>query len=116
MEVVLNRYKEDFNCDFTIAFNVKYPNVNCDIYQHEFETGAFTNMYAQNCFVDICLLKTKFTVVDWAFSGRSNGWWVLICKGPKPEVTSKIIERIEKCVKKYFDDYEKNMLKFYKHQ
>ena len=108
-----NRHISDFRCDMTLEFDVKH-NSPAEIseadYAFEYETGTFTNEYAQKCFNEINKHNYKW-LKDWSFSGRSNGWFVLMCDEHK--LLEKTIDRIESIVNKYLSNYNKELEKFY---
>ena len=118
MKAVFNQHNES-NSDFTIEFDVKNPTFNGriseDILLFESETGAFTNKYGKQCFdlIQETFTSKKWSITDWGFAGRSNGWYVLECKGNESHVTEKQLTKIENIVKTFYDDYEYEMDKFY---
>ncbi len=122
MLIEFNRNKSSFNCDFTIEFNVKNPtvkNIPEDLWQHEYETGQFTNKYGDKCFAEIrkVIKSKKWYVKDWSFAGRSNGWFVLLCNESAPghlePVTEVQVDKITKIVDKYLSNYGQAMEEFY---
>lgn len=117
MNIQINRHTRDFGKQ-TIEFEVKNPTLpTClgeEILQYEFETGAFTNKYGQKCFDEI--MKSNYTWVDdWSFAGRSNGWFALIIKDGYfvDDVRQKSIDRIERIIEKYFNEYGEKLEEFY---
>jgi hypothetical protein len=118
MQTYFNRYLSDYTRDytFTLAYNVKHAPLSAglseEILQYEAETGAFTNAYAQRCFREIA--KSKYVWLDdWTFAGRSNGWFVLLCKGDILHVKPRTLERIEKIVNAYYQAYGRELAKHY---
>ena len=123
----LNVHNDDFKGDFTIEWNVKMVGSNANISeenaQYEYETGAFTNDYAQDCFDEIkSKVKPKgWSIKDWSFAGRSNGWFVLICNGDEDyvisgygdDVTDSQMDKMNSIVEKYSKNYTKELEKFY---
>jgi hypothetical protein len=112
MEVVFNRHRGDFSQN-TLEFNVKNPNldgVDEDVYEHEYTTGSFTNSYADQLFSEL----NYSWLCDWSFAGRMNGWFVLLTSSDLDSIPQRTISRIERIVKKYFDNYNKNLKKYYK--
>ena len=114
MEASFNVHRRDFYSireDFTIEFNVKNPPNLHDLsetdLEFEYMTGHFTNHWAGECFLQIakiCRAK-RWTLRDWSFAGRSNGWFALLCTGDSSAVTDLQIERIENIVESYFKQY-----------
>lgn len=109
MKAIFNRHLNDFrnSCDFTIEFDVKAPNIPEGIseedMQFEYETGNVTNQYCN-------ALRKEFTnkfISDWSFAGRSNGWFVLLCKGDESQVRKSTIAKMERIVEKYYQNYGK---------
>jgi hypothetical protein len=115
MNIQINRHLSDFNCDFTIEFEVKGLSANIsDIdYEFESETGSFINMYAKQCFEEISKLKYAW-IIDHSFAGRSNGWFVLLCNDKNiNKVTPKQFGKIETIIEKYINNYQENIEAFY---
>ena len=114
MEAKFNRHNRDFNCDFTIEFNVKNPNLSLDeshleLMESEYQYGNLTNSHSADCFEEI--MKSNYSFIeDWSFAGRSNGWWVLICKGSESQVRASSLTRIERIVEEYFRSYGKMLI------
>ena len=114
MEATFNRHNRDFNCDFTIEFNVKNPNLSLDeshleLMESEYQYGDLTNSHSADCFEEI--MKSNYSFIkDWSFAGRSNGWWVLICKGSESQVRASSLTRIERIVEEYFRSYGKMLI------
>ena len=114
MEAKFNRHNRDFNCDFTIEFNVKNPNLSLDeshleLMESEYQYGDLTNSHSADCFEEI--MKSNYSFIeDWSFAGRSNGWWVLICKGSESQVRASSLTRIERIVEEYFRSYGKLLI------
>ena len=114
MEAKFNRHNRDFNCDFTIEFNVKNPNLSLDeshleLMESEYQYGDLTNSHSADCFEEI--MKSNYSFIeDWSFAGRSNGWWVLICKGSESQVRTSSLTRIERIVEEYFRSYGKMII------
>ena len=114
MEAKFNRHNRDFNCDFTIEFNVKNPNLSLDeshleLMESEYQYGDLTNSHSADCFEEI--MKSNYSFIeDWSFAGRSNGWWVLICKGSESQVRASSLTRIERIVEEYFRSYGKMLI------
>lgn len=117
MRVEIDRHIEDFQEDFTIEFEVKFPHIPAgfpeDIWEYEYTTGSFTNLYAQKAFLEISRSGYRW-LDDWSFAGRSNGWYALLCKGSSTEVQPRSIDRIENVVRRYFSAYGKELCKHYK--
>jgi len=118
MNTHFNRYANEFSrdYDYTLAYEVKHPPMPVglpeDVLQHEAETGAFTNAYAERCFREISRGRYKW-LEDWTFAGRSNGWFVLLCKGDSSKVQMQTLLRIEEIVNSYFQAYGREMAKAY---
>ena len=114
MEATFNRHNRDFNCDFTIEFNVKNPDLSLDeshleLMESEYQYGDLTNSHSADCFEEI--MKSNYSFIkDWSFAGRSNGWWVLICKGSESQVRASSLTRIERIVEEYFRSYGKMLI------
>ena len=114
MEAKFNRHNRDFNCDFTIEFNVKNPTLSLDeshleLMESEYQYGDLTNSHSADCFEEI--MKSNYSFIeDWSFAGRSNGWWVLICKGSESQVRASSLTRIERIVEEYFRSYGKMLI------
>jgi len=53
---------------------------------------------------------------DWSFAGRSNGWFALLIRKGHfvDEAQQRSINRIEKIIKRYFDEYADELMNFYK--
>ena len=117
MKVAIDRHIKDFRADFTIEFEVKFPDIPAgfpeDIWESEWTTGSFTNLYAQKAFLEISRSGYRW-LDDWSFAGRSNGWYALLCKGSGVGVQPRTIDRIEKVVHRYFSAYGKELSKHYK--
>lgn len=120
MNYEFNRHRRDFGLE-TIEFDVKCPpiaeNLSDETIQFEYETGSFVNKYAQKCFEEIDKPKYKW-LDDWSFAGRSNGWFALLLNnGYSPEdIQQKSLDRIERIVQKYFDNYGKELENYYINQ
>jgi hypothetical protein len=118
MQTYFNRYASEYSRDYTytLAYEVKHPpqlvGLSEDIIQHEYETGAFTNAYAERCFREISRSNYRW-LEDWTFAGRSNGWFVLLCKGDISKVRPQTLERIERIVNSYFQAYGRELAKYY---
>jgi hypothetical protein len=119
MEAIFNRHVKDFRENFTIEFDVKFPSTKNEVSEedlyYEFETGTFTNHWAQKCFEQIekvCKSK-QWRPMDWSFAGRSNGWFVLLCIGDYTKVTQRQIGKIEQIVEYYFINYNIELSKYY---
>lgn len=103
----INKHVEDFprQVDFTIEFNVKNPTIPSTVshenYNHESETGYLTSLYA----TELCkkLQKKYKWISNWTMTGRSNGWFVLLCNGKQPR--QSVLDSIEKTVNEYFVGY-----------
>lgn len=119
MNKVFNRHISDFpQCDFTMEFNVKnlnWDNLDPDLVTTENETGWFANNYAQELTYEIQkrIKSRTWSVDDWSFAGRSNGWFVLICYGDMERVTPKQQGDIETLVAKYKKNFNKELKKYY---
>ena len=114
MKAVFNRHLNDFNCGFTIEFNVKHSfcELEEEVAEYEYATGTFTNRYSDECFCEI--MKSKYSwIQDWSFAGRLNGWWVLECNGEYDKIPQRSIHRIESIVEKYLKNYPKRIGEFY---
>ena len=114
MEAEFNRHVKDFNCSFTIEFNVKNPTIpltdkHLEFMESEWMYGDLTNSYSTDCFEEIMESNYSF-IEDWSFAGRSNGWWVLICEGSESQVRASSLQRIERIVEKYFKGYGKMII------
>ena len=109
MNAEFNRHNRDFNCSFTIEFNVKNPSIpltdiHLELMECEWQYGGLTNSHSADCFKEI--MKSNYSFIeDWSFAGRSNGWWVLICKGSESQVRASSLTRIERIVEEYFRSY-----------
>jgi hypothetical protein len=121
MEARYNLHIKDFGksvCDFTIEFDVKGPEIPGDLpedlWEVEYTTGNFTNDYAGRCFAALTSTITRgWRIDDWSFGGRSNGWFVLLCKGNPGKVKDQTIEEFEFVVDTFFRNYGKALLKHY---
>jgi hypothetical protein len=123
----LNIHDKDFKGDFTIEWDVKglgsKANISEEDFEYEYETGAFSNSYAQKCFDEIkSKVKPKsWSIKDWSFAGRSNGWFVLICDGNEDypvsgygdDVTDSQMDKMNSIVDKYKKNYTKELEEFY---
>lgn len=115
-DIVFDKHNRDFNCDFTIEFNVKMlgadANLPEEIWQNESENGTFASMYCQKCYDEI--QKSKYDwITDWGLAGRSGGWFVLVCSGEKEKIRTSTLERISNIVNKYIDNYSREIRNFY---
>ena len=118
MKTEFNRHKKDFRCDFTIEFEVKNPKIperiSEKLYQWEWETGEFTNLYAQECFEQLQTIAPKvWKMSHWSFAGRSDGWFAVLCEGEQEDVTPLQLQRMENIATKYFKDYGRRIYEFY---
>ena len=118
MEMEFNRHADEFKCESTIEFCVKNPRLPAgmpeEIYQFEYETGEFTNDYADRCFKEIMRPGYRW-LTDWSFAGRSNGWFVLMCENDaETEVRAVTLTRIKFIVERYFKNYGAELAKHYK--
>jgi hypothetical protein len=105
MKAIFNRHLRDFNADFTIEFDVKnpaIPNISEEAMQYEYETGSVVNQLGDEFFNELNYKWLK----DWSFAGRSNGWFVLICKGDESKIQSRTIAKLENLVEKYLKKYK----------
>jgi len=114
MKAEFNRHNRDFNCSFTIEFNVKNPTIpltdrHLELIESEWLHGDLTNNYSTDCFEEIMESNYSF-IEDWSFAGRSNGWWVLTCKGSESQVRASSLRRIERIVEDYFSKYGKMII------
>ena len=114
MKAEFNRHNRDFNCSFTIEFDVKNPTIpltdrHLELMESEWRYGDLTNNYSTDCFEEIMESNYSF-IEDWSFAGRSNGWWVLICKGSESQVRASSLRRIERIVEDYFSKYGKMII------
>jgi uncharacterized protein YegJ (DUF2314 family) len=121
-DIKFNGHIGDFRkSDFTVEFDVKNPNMkglSDDVSKMEFETGDFANAYAQQL-ADEVKKKVKssyWSVSDWSFAGRSNGWLVLLCDGDPEKMTASQKSQMQSIFDKYWADYNKNLLDFYKEE
>jgi len=113
MKAEFNRHLRDFKCDFTIEFNVKnppIPNIPFQSAQHEYETGTVANALGDKLFKK---LNYKW-LEDWSFAGRSNGWFVLLCRGEESRVRERTIVKLENLVETYLEKYKDELEKAYK--
>jgi hypothetical protein len=119
MEAVFNRHSRDFSgLVFTIEFNVKFPNlpqISEEDWEFEYSTGHFTNEWAEECFKKIAKLcrSKRWSLNDWSFAGRSNGWFALLCDGDSTAVTERQLTCIEEIVEDYFKRYGVELGKCY---
>lgn len=118
MKREISRHADDFRCGFTIEFCVKNPSfpesVDEKTARFEFETGAFTNQYGDECFKEITKGGQLYRwMKDWSFAGRSNGWFALICDGEPECVREKTLDRIQGIVEKYYREYGEKLAAFY---
>lgn len=117
MVPIIDRHLADLHADFTLEFNVKSPTLPTDIlpetWEYEWTTGAFTNGYAQKAFLEISRPGYRW-LDDWSFAGRSNGWFVLLCKGSGAKVRAESIDRISGIVQRYYNAYGKELETYYK--
>jgi hypothetical protein len=118
MEALFNRHTSDFRSDFTIEFDVKFPNlsnISEEDLQFEWETGHFTNSWAKECFekLEKVCKSRRWELTDWSFAGRSNGWFALLCKGDIEAVTQKQLGKLETLVEHYFNNYSIELSKCY---
>ena len=123
----LNIHNRDFKGDFTIEWDVKglgsKANISEEDFEVEYETGSFSNSYGQKCFEEIkSKVKPKsWSIRDWSFAGRSNGWFVLICDGNEDypisgygdDVTDSQMDKMNSIVDKYKKNYTKELEEFY---
>ena len=120
--VVYNRHLSDFRCDFTLEFNVKGINEYTlpeDLWNYEWETGAFTNTYGRRCFDEIAKLLKRiksWSADDWSFAGRTNGWFVLLCSGDEEKVTALQEDKLEIIVDFYKGNYNRELERFYSYE
>lgn len=116
MRTEFNRHLNDFNCDFTLEFDVKNPGIPEgipeDFLEYEYYTGNFINTYAEALFAELKKKKYKW-VEDWSFAGRSNGWFVLLGRGNQRKISTPSVIFVDKLVKKYLDDFGKRYLEYF---
>lgn len=113
MEAIFNRHLKDFNADFTIEFDVKnppIPNISEEAMQYEYETGTVVNELGDELFKSLNYKWLK----DWSFAGRSNGWFVLLCKGDESKIRAKTLGKLENLVEKYEKKYKHALEEVYK--
>ena len=118
MKIEFNRHAKDFRGSFTIEFNVKnpvLPEILEEDLAYEWETGHFTNNHSHECFEKIkkVLRSKRWSIRDWSFAGRSNGWWVLECIGDESAVTQVQLSKIDDIVTHYFNEYGKGLAESY---
>lgn len=119
VDPAFNRHKSDFSEDFTIEWDVKFPDqtgISAEDSQYEMETGAFTNRYCDKLFKEICFYVTgndSWEISDWSFAGHSNGWFALLCNGDEDAVTDDDIEKLTELILKYWHNYNKAITIFY---
>jgi hypothetical protein len=120
MRVKLNAHYNDIcQGDFTIEFEVKFPpglsEIPEKVYRSEYLSGLFTNKYADEAYNQIkkAVQSRTWQPTNWCFTGRSAGWFALICKGEESKVTERQIEIIGDIVNKKFLGYAKKMKEFY---
>lgn len=118
-DAVFNRHVEDFRTDFTVEWDVKFIGFDSEIteaaFEYEYQTGAFTNCFAQACFDKItkAVKSRRWRIKDWSFAGRSNGWFVLTCEGDSSHVTESQIHKMDAVVNSFLDKYREGIEKFY---
>jgi len=120
-EPVFNRHISDFNADFTIEINVKNPDyrgIPDKAAETEAHFGSITNQLGQECFDEITdkIDHDNWSIIDWSFAGRMNGWYALLCGGDGDAVTENDLNEIESIVEKYFRSFNKRFKEFYKDQ
>jgi len=96
-EIQINRHTENLNNGVYTMFEIDVKNIDYNIdedrilqetglddytelqqyYDYNLETGAYTNYYANNCFVEIKNNLKFIRLTDWWFTGRTAGWFVL---------------------------------------
>ena len=114
MKMEFNRHGDEYR-ENGLEFNVKNAPYNVvlhpDTLDAEAHTGAFTFDYATKLFIK---LKKKYAwLEDWAFVGRSSGWFVLLTWKEESEISPRSIGIIEAEVEKAYRNYYKKMKKFY---
>lgn len=63
-----------------------------EYYDFNYETGAYTNDYANDCFVEIKNNLKFIKLTDWFFMGRMAGWFVLSSNEEYYDVDDLILE------------------------
>lgn len=121
IETVVNQHLREFRCGFTLEYNVKRPflpeDISEKVMEYEMETSVFTNLYAQECYDKISEKigeRQTWKIVDWAFAGRSGGWFCLLCIGKQEALSKGVLKKIEQIVLNYFNNYGKKLLEFYR--
>jgi len=88
-EVKLNRHISDFteNISFEFecknllyigGFDVTDRTIIEETIDFDYQTGTYTNKYANDCFNEIKSELQYIDIIDWTFGGRSNGWFILL--------------------------------------
>jgi len=114
MKMSFNRHAKDFG-ENTLEFEVKNPNYDKlpeDIFDYELETGSFRDYYTEKCFKKIMRVKYSW-IKDWSFAGRMGGWFVLLINKKPEEIQQRTIDRIEMIIKDYFNNFNRELLKYY---
>jgi hypothetical protein len=116
MKLELNLHNSEMHLPiptFTIEFNVKNPKITVpdELWEREWITGRFTNEYGDECFEKIrsAIKSRTWRPENWCFTGRSNGWFCILCVGDETRITETQRHTIEAIVERFFKNYPKRL-------
>lgn len=120
MKTILNGHLYEVKAEFTLEFDVKLNgccNKQVDVteekLEYEQETGEFIGVYSDKCFKDIQQLGYKW-IIGYTFTGRSGGWFTLLCGGKLPyRISNNQHKKISDIVLKYLNNYPTKLENYY---
>jgi len=128
LDLEIDKHLEDFNnTQHTVEVNVKEPSwpahyhvkdyfkKESSYFKHlekEFQKREFINLYAQEAF-DKIQSSTDSFFDNYFFTGKQNGWFVLILnKTPKSRKAKKNIQIAKNIIELYFDKFAMSYLNY----
>ena len=128
MIVHKNIHLDEVSADFTLEFDVKlnisngnFNNKGANISEtdrkFEEERGYFQKSYGNRCFKDIKKAMRCNWIKDFAFTGRSGGWFTLLCEDKDMNKVNKITDeqfkKLSKIVEMYLNNYYRELELYY---
>lgn len=123
MTIYKNIHLDEVRADFTLEFdvklnipngNIKTANISETDSNFEQERGYFQKNYSNRCFKDIKKAMRCNWIKDFTFTGRSGGWFTLLCEDKDiNKITDEQFEKLSKIVEMYLKNYYKELEIYY---